>query len=403
MKVVFDDEAFSYQLLRTLGYAPYKGADIGECLQTAYRIKEGDFESWYQEWFDTAERIRGIADASLNSGDNISARETYLRASNYYRSAEFFIHGDPADARILETSRKSRESFQQAAALREPPLESVTMAYEITTLPGYFIKADTSMAPKPTLILNTGFDGTAEELYFTGAAAASRGYQCLLFEGPGQGRVIREQSIPFRPDWEKVITPVVDYLLARKDVMSARIALYGISLGGYLAPRAAAFEHRLAACIANGGVFSLFQVFADNRGLSEEEAERYVTDSPEGLDKSVEEAMKHNSELRWGVEDGMWKFNAKTPHEYVLKLKAYSMADCADKVACPTLVIDSEKDTKFPGQARKLYEALRSEKEFMLFTVRDAAEEHCQAGASLLSNQRVFDWLDKTFKKSKRS
>ena len=85
MKVVFDDEAFSYQLLRTLGYAPYKGADIGECLQTAYRIKEGDFESWYQEWFDTAERIRGIADASLNSGDNISARETYLRASNYYR------------------------------------------------------------------------------------------------------------------------------------------------------------------------------------------------------------------------------------------------------------------------------------------------------------------------------
>jgi len=122
-----------------------------------------------------------------------------------------------------------------------------------------------------------------------------------------------------------------------------------------------AFEHRLAACIASGGVFSLLQVFADSRGLREE-AERYVTDPPEELDKSVKEVMKHPSEPRWGVEDGMRKFNAKAPHEYVLKLKAYSMADCADKITVPHLSPTPKRDTKFPGQARRLYEALRGEK-----------------------------------------
>lgn len=75
------------------------------------------------------------------------------------------------------------------------------------------------LRPRKTLIVQTGFDGTAEELYFTRAVfALERGYNVLLFEGPGQGGALREQQLYFRPDWENVVTPVVDYLLARKDV-----------------------------------------------------------------------------------------------------------------------------------------------------------------------------------------
>jgi len=79
----------------------------------------------------------------------------------------------------------------------------------------------------------------------------------LTFEGPGQGRVIRKQKIPFRYDWEKVITPVVDYALSLKQIDSKQIALMGISMGGYLEARAAAFEHRISACILYNGVYSL--------------------------------------------------------------------------------------------------------------------------------------------------
>ena len=112
----------------------------------------------------------------------------------------------------------------------------------------------------------------------------------------------------------------------------------------------------------------------------------------------MEESMQRDSGLRWGIQHGMWVNDAKTLHEYGLKMWESTMADCVDAVACPTLVVDPEAESKFPVQVRKLYDALKSDKEFMFFTAEDAAEEHCQAGASLLSNQRIFDWLDKTFK-----
>jgi alpha-beta hydrolase superfamily lysophospholipase len=90
---------------------------------------------------------------------------------------------------------------------------------------------------RPLLIVHTGFDGTGEELYFSTASfAVRRGYNVLIFEGPGQGGVIRTQKIPFRPDWETVVTPVVDYALSRREVDPRKIALMGISFGGYFAP-----------------------------------------------------------------------------------------------------------------------------------------------------------------------
>ena len=91
MKIVFNDATFSLQLLRILGQTYYKGADIGECLSTAYRIREGDFESWHIEWLRTAKRIHKYADECLSKGHIVSARQAYLRASNYYRASEFLL------------------------------------------------------------------------------------------------------------------------------------------------------------------------------------------------------------------------------------------------------------------------------------------------------------------------
>ena len=86
MKILFQDPTFSVQLLRTISETYYKGPDVGECLSTAYRIKEGDFESWYKEWLSTAQRVHRDAEISLATGHKISASEAYLRASNYYRT-----------------------------------------------------------------------------------------------------------------------------------------------------------------------------------------------------------------------------------------------------------------------------------------------------------------------------
>lgn len=110
MKIVFQDPTFSLQLLRTIAETYYKGADMGECLSTAYRIKEGDFESWHIEWLRTAKRVHQYADESLSGGHKISAQEACLRASNYYWVAEFLLI-DPKDPRIQNTYGSSKECF----------------------------------------------------------------------------------------------------------------------------------------------------------------------------------------------------------------------------------------------------------------------------------------------------
>jgi pimeloyl-ACP methyl ester carboxylesterase len=402
--LVFSDPELQFQLTRALGDTAYGGADIGECLSTAERITEGDVNSWYAEWYETAERILSIAEASLAAGHEVSAREAYLRATTYYAMAEFYLHGDPSDPRIRESSAKSRDCFAQAALLSSPAIEPVLIPYEDTTLPGYFYQVDDSGTPRPTLILQTGFDGTQEELYNQGAiAAVRRGYNCLTFEGPGQGEVIREQGIPFRYDWEKVITPVVDYVMSRPEVDQNKVALFGISMGGYLAPRGAAFEPRLAALIADGGVFepwypactSIAPYYPPSGGTAEGLIAS-IRDDPDDFDQAIEEVMGESIELNWFIGNGMFTFGVDTPSAFLLAFSQYSMEDVADQITCPTLVIDSDNDTSMKGEPQRLYDALTCPKEFTLFTTEEGAGLHCQMGAMLLAHQRIFDWLDET-------
>ncbi|MFL6355189.1 MAG: alpha/beta hydrolase family protein, partial [Nitrososphaeraceae archaeon] len=272
MKIVFQDPTFSLQLLRAISETYYKAADIGECLSTAYRIKEGDFESWHKEWLNTAQRVHKYAEDSLAAGHKVSAREAYLRASNYYRVAEFLLM-DPEDPRIQTTWGNSKECFRKAAELFSPQVkvEPVEIPYEQTTLPGYFYSSNnttsSSKQKRPILIAHGGFDSTLEELYTAAAAPAlERGYNCMTFEGPGQGGVIRKQKIPFRYDWEKVLTPVIDFVSENcvEQCDLERLALMGISMGGCLAARAAAFEHRIAACILNDGVYDGYDAIASS-------------------------------------------------------------------------------------------------------------------------------------------
>ncbi|MDQ2714600.1 MAG: alpha/beta fold hydrolase [Chloroflexota bacterium] len=331
-----------------------------------------------------------MADSALQQGKRVSARESYLRASNYYRTAEFFLHGDPHDPRILATWGTSRTTFRQAVKLMDTPVEQVLIPYEGTFLPGYYYQPDDSHQPRPTLIVHGGYDSTGEELYFMIAAAAiQRGYTCLTFEGPGQGALIREQHLPLRPDWEQVVTPVVEFLLRRPEVDPARIALMGISLGGYLAPRAAAFEHRLAALIADDGLYS-FQFSEKARAITKVAAlfGRALAHS------MLKQVMQRNTGIRWAIENGMFTFQVDSIWDLIEATESWSLEGVVQGITCPTLVCEAEGDHFFVEQPKMLYEALTCPKTLLRFTAEDGAEEHCQLGALLLFNHRVFEWLD---------
>jgi hypothetical protein len=127
MKFLFDNESFSFETLRTAGFAAYGGADLGEVLTTASHIGEGDEESWHQAWKATAQRVAEIGERALASGHRVSAREALLRASNYYRTAHRPVASFAATSRQLtgpdaaDNSSSSRASTSAAGAFTSEP------------------------------------------------------------------------------------------------------------------------------------------------------------------------------------------------------------------------------------------------------------------------------------------
>ncbi len=223
-----------------------------------------DLDSWFEQWSATAAVVAALAEREAAAGNRESARLAYLRASTYHRTAGVMLLGAPLDRRLVSAYRAQAEMFQRAIALMDVPAETIAIPFEDTVLPGYFFRPARDGHRRATVVLTGGYDGTAEELYFAnGAAALARGYNVLAFDGPGQGRVLTEQRLAIRADWETVIGAVLDYALARDDVDADRVALIGLSLGAHLAPRAASAEHRLAACVADCGAYDLYAAFLE--------------------------------------------------------------------------------------------------------------------------------------------
>lgn len=391
MQIFFDTPEFDAQLLRALSYTFYQGADIGDCLSTAARIKPKDFDSWFDEWSKTAERIYCLGENSRLDNCGVSAMQSFLRASNYYRAALFFLYFSPPDERLMKIYDRHCLAFEKALAYFATPVEAVQIPYENTTLPGYFYKAEAESARLPTFIVNGGYDSTHQEGYFAaGAAALSRGYNVLCFDGPGQGGALIKQNLHMRPDWEKVITPVVDFLTDRKDVDAKKIVLYGPSWGGYLAPRAAAFERRLAALVVNPGQYDAMEAL--KRALPDIGA--LLDHDPDHLLEKYLGQVLVNPLFAAKMKAKMFVHGMDSMLELIRSWRDYNLQGLAKLIACPTLVMDSENEPLSTGQAKQLFEELTCRKEYVMFSAKDGAGEHCEAGALSLAHQYLFDWLD---------
>jgi len=397
MKLLFDDASFSFEALRAAGFANYSGADIGEVVATAQAIPDGDEASWHREWKATAERVEELGRKSLADGHRVSAREALLRASNYYRTAEFYRRDDPArDPEVTLLSARSRDAFVTAMSLFEFGFEQVSVPYERTTLPGYLYRVDDSGQPRPTIVYNNGYDSTLEESYFAIAAAAlSRGYNVLAFDGPGQGGALRQQGLVFRPDWEAVITPVIDYALTRQEIADDRITLFGYSMGGYLVARAAAFDSRVAALILDDGLYDFHAAMVN----------KLPPFLGEWIDKGrddvalpvMELLMSIDTEARWALRNGKWVMGVDSIADVPRAFKGYTLAGVADRITAPALVLDPDNDQFLKGQPQRAAEAMvNSDTTLVTLKESEGAGEHCHVGAMSRLHQTIFDWLDDT-------
>ena len=365
---------------RTMCYIATGGADFGECLVTIKKIADGNVDEWYQEWIATASRAEKIGDKSLKNGHRISAHEAYLRASNYYHTAYFPLFGYPVDSRLISAFNKEVQVFQKAALLFKTPIEIIEIPFESATLPAYFLKVDDSGNARPTIVYTNGYDSNIQEMYFAHAdAALKRGYNCLLFDGPGQGRNLIRGNSYLRPDWENVVTPVIDYALTRKEIDQKKIILAGWSFGGFLAPRAAAYEHRIAALIADPGQWDA----ADSLNTA--------------MINKISSLLNIDEMLHWRiVRRGFWTLNVNCLEDFFKSMSNFKLSHIVQNIRCPTLITLPEGDPIASG-ALALYKALNvSNKKLVHFSEEEGSGGHCEMLARSLYNQRVFDWLDET-------
>ena len=383
-----------------VAYIPAGGADMGDIVAVADDVAGGDDSAFYQAWVAAGDRKTTEAQSVLAAGHRASARALFLRASCFYASAYHPLYGAPVDPRLVEAFDKQINAFQRAMELSAVPVQPISIPYEGTELPAYLIPAHgRETEVRPLLILNNGYDATITDLYFaSGVAALDRGYHVLMFDGPGQGEMLYKRGVPLRPDWEVVISAIVDYAVTVEIVNPKKITLSGWSLGGYLAPRAASREHRLAACIADPGQWDIaeaFRGFAVQLGASTNEVAN-LDDLSETTIERMWGLVQKDRKLRWSiVQRGFWANGVTDMRAFIQASAQFTLKDQVADIRCPTLLTAAELDPQ--AAATKLFhEALTCPKTLMTFTAAEGAGEHCEMANRSLLNQRVLDWLDDT-------
>jgi pimeloyl-ACP methyl ester carboxylesterase len=381
-----------------LGFVPYGGADVGQVQALTEQVGDGDGDAFYDNWRAAGDRFVERAKEAESKGHTQSARDYYLRAASHYLIAYHPIYGKPVDPRLLETFKLEMDALEKGLGLGDPPIKPLSIPYEQTEMPGYLIPAAGNPDGKaPLLIFTNGYDATISGMYFgSGMAAAARGYHCLIFDGPGQGKLLIEEGMTMPGAWEDVVTPVVDFALGLDVVDPDRIALMGWSLGGYLAPRAASGEHRLAACIADPGLAGILdglKARAAQFGIPQEQADALPDADAKTLGK-LEEALTSNPAGQWSiVQRGYWVNGGDDFASWLKAVAPYTMEGRYEEIQCPTLIVYAENDPLGKG-APAFHDKLRCEKELIEFRAEDGAGDHCEMLNRPLFNRVAFDWLD---------
>jgi hypothetical protein len=396
MKILLDDADLDAQLGRTLIAIAAEAADIGEALATAARTTAGDYDSWFTQWSTTAAAAQSLADEAHGRGHLVTARKGYLRASEYWRQSFFFIRHDLDDERLQHAWRQHRHAFRSALPLLDYHTVSTEIPFDGVTMTGYLIRPADDDVPRPTVVAPCGFDSTAEAGYgATGYMALPRGYNFFVFEGPGQGGMLFEHRRTFRPDFEVPFGAAFEWLLAQDGVDPGAVAVIGRSFGGYLGPRAAAFEPRVAALVADPGQYD----FASRLGLlakglgasSHEDFLARLSAADPDLDAQLQGAIDGPRNLEW-YGSRMAAMGGTSVGDFIRHQLTFTLDGVAADIRCPTLVTEGEGD--FASQSALLYDQLRCDKELKQFTEAQGAGGHCEGLGATLFEGFVFDWLD---------
>jgi pimeloyl-ACP methyl ester carboxylesterase len=338
-----------------------------------------DFPSYRREFLALAEK-------ALAEGRK-------LHAAYYFRSAEFFMWQDDPDKKL--TRQKFLQLVLESYNIKADDFH--TIPYKDEQLQGHlYAYRFTPKKSKDTLVLFGGSDSYIEEFLPLLLNLRDRGFDVVCFEGPGQGHVLEKDGLPMTPDWHKPVKAVLDYFKLNE------VTLIGISLGGCLVIRAAAFEPRVRRVIAYDVLFDMLTMRKSIGNpiigmilkglLSIKAASAY--------NFLVGRAMKENMQLDWGVRQGMHINGVKTPYDYVQKVAAYHTRDVSHLLTQDVLVMAGTEDFAIPlAHFYQQIEALKNVRSLTarMFTRAEQAQSHCQVGNLELAVDTITNWIEFTF------
>jgi alpha-beta hydrolase superfamily lysophospholipase len=389
----FSDQTYHFQTLRALNDIPSGGADTSEVLETIKHIRSGNSDSWYTAWDRTGDRLSELASWTK---DRMSRGRALLRAHNYYRTAEFLLA--PTDPRRPISWKKNIRAFYEGLDTLRIKYEQIRVAYGKHHLNALYFPGPQGSEKRPLIVICGGFDSTLEELYFVVVAAAlERGYSVLAYEGPGQGSIIREQGVPFTHEWEKPTGAVLDEYL-RTHPRHPKTILIGMSLGGYLAPRAAAFDDRFDGVVA-------YDVFYDFGAISSRSVPPLVLWlDRHGLRPLLNLIIKLQAAfspyLKWALQNSMWVMGTRNPIDTIKALSVYTLENVAQRITGDVLILAGGEDHFVPAEQINQFVASLTRARSVTTVVYDresGGAEHCQLGASTLWHATFFGWLAERF------
>ena len=343
--------------------------------------KNGDdagTEMMFDSWIRVADQVARNAEADEKAGYLLSAGAKYGRASGYYLCAERMQSRDYAPR--WEAYDKGLALFRKHVELTGQHVDAVEIPYGDSSYPGIFFH-DGSGTPRPALVSCNGLDSMKEQVCMGehGAANLARGINTLFIDQPGTGEALRKRNLPAIHNTEAWGTPALEYLLSRSDVITDKIGMFGLSLGGYYAPRAAANEPRFALCAVMGA----------NHVWGQRQRER--------LESEGENPVPHY----W--DHVMWVWGAKDMDEFMHMMNDVTLDGQIEKLKMPFLITHGEGDRQIPvHNAHRSYDQAvnSSNRHLRIFTTDDFEIEHCGADNGTVMRDYIADWCAEVFSKS---
>lgn len=318
-----------------------------------------------------------------------------LKAALYFRGAEFFVSEDNARKQELRhrfiTLNNTYYGIAKNQPYRVPFGDGFLSAYRFTP-----------QSPKGTIVFCNGFDGYIEEFMRMLLVFRDAGYDTIAFDGPGQGTVLEECGMPMVPEWEKPVHALFDYFKLND------VTLIGLSLGGCLALRAAAYEKRIKRVIAFDVLADFFKVLLRQVNDSMREKVRRAVMHGRRLEINavVNMMMKKSLVVKWGITQGMHVMGSDSPYDFLHKALAYNTTEISPLITQDVLLLAGQDDHYVPvEQLTDQISTLTHVHSLTarLFTAKENAGNHVQLGNIGLAGEVILDWINQMTKTSQPS